>query len=293
MKNRWYKALAALLAVCICVAAFAACKEETSSAQTHTITVRTAGGMALEDIRVQVYTDGTQDDIVWAADTDEEGKTSFEAVGSDAMVAVLKNVPQGYNVSETYAVTVQDTVITLESMLLDGSDLSVYSFSLGDVMCDFTVSTGLMSDGDATSSTMDSYTLSTLLKEKKAVILNFWFENCDPCRMEFPYLQEAYEAYKDDVEVIAINPLDGTALSVMTYAANMKLTFPVVAGDAAWQSTMGLTAYPTTVVIDRYGMIAMMHRGAVTETGIFENIFDYFTSDDYVQTTIRNIRDLG
>jgi len=169
--------------------------------------------------------------------------------------------------------------------------LTDYVFTRGDMMCDFSVVAG---DGDVTSSTPTTeYTLSELLKTKKAVVLNFWFENCGPCRAEFPYLQNAYKEYADDIEVLAINPYDGTPDSVLIYAANLGLTFPVMKGEGYWASSMNLSAYPTTVVIDRYGMIAMVHRGAVTEVGVFEKVFAFFTADDYVQQTVRNISELG
>lgn len=180
-------------------------------------------------------------------------------------------------------------MIRLQAALQDGA-LADQSLSLGDMMCDFSVMAG---DPAVTSSTLTvEYTLSELLKTKKAVVLNFWFEGCGPCRTEFPYLQKAYEAYADEIEVLAINPYDGTAQSVITYAANLGLTFPVVKGEDAWQSAMELTAYPTTVVIDRYGMIAMIHKGSVTQEGVFEAVFDHFTADDYVQHTVRNLSEL-
>ena len=63
-------------------------------------------------------------------------------------------------------------------------------------------------------------------------------------------------------------------------------------GDAAWQSCMRLTAYPTTVVIDRYGMICMLFQGSVTQEGVFERVFEHFTKDDYQQQLFRNPTEL-
>lgn len=54
---------------------------------------------------------------------------------------------------------------------------------LGGPMPDFTVST---LDGG-------TFTLSDALKEKDAVLVNFWATWCGPCAFEFPYLEEAYE----------------------------------------------------------------------------------------------------
>ncbi|WP_087971441.1 TlpA family protein disulfide reductase [Oceanobacillus rekensis] len=42
------------------------------------------------------------------------------------------------------------------------------------------------------------------LKGKK-VILNFWYTWCPPCRDEMPEMQEFYDEYSDEVEIIAVN----------------------------------------------------------------------------------------
>ncbi len=246
----------------------------------HTVTVVTQGGMPLADVGVRVYADQAQEQLIWAAETDKDGTMTFQATASDTYVAVLQDVPAGYRVEETYPVTT-DTRIVPEVHLLDGA-LSSYDFELGSILADFTV---MATDGT-------EHTLSTLLQEKKAVILNFWFEGCMPCKMEFPYLQQAYEAYQDDIQVLAINPVDGTNSSIAAYAQEQGLTFPMAVGNSAWISSMGLTAYPTTVVIDRYGMIGMIHRGSVTDAQTFMDVFAYFVSGDYVQTPIRNMSDI-
>jgi hypothetical protein len=55
---------------------------------------------------------------------------------------------------------------------------------------------------------------------------------------------------------------------------------------------MQLRAYPTTVVIDRYGMICLVHVGAVTEEETFAQLFAYVTSDSYVQKVYSSIEDM-
>ncbi|MBE6763415.1 MAG: redoxin domain-containing protein [Ruminococcaceae bacterium] len=281
----------AISLICLCLFLLTACKAEPSDpAKTaYTVTVKTEGGMPLEGVRVNVYDRADPTDLVWAAMTDADGNVAFQAANA-ALDAVLTELPRGYEAEERYALEGEQTVLTPKASLLDGA-LTDYVFTRGDMMCDFSVVAG---DGDVTSSTPTTeYTLSELLKTKKAVVLNFWFENCGPCRAEFPYLQNAYKEYADDIEVLAINPYDGTPDSVLIYAANLGLTFPVMKGEGYWASSMNLSAYPTTVVIDRYGMIAMVHRGAVTEVGVFEKVFAFFTADDYVQQTVRNISELG
>ena len=169
-----------------------------------------------------------------------------------------------------------------ELELVPEDELEGKTFERGDVFADMTVATP---DGT-------TYKISEILKEKKAVVLNFWYINCGPCQMEFPYMQEAYENYQDKLEILAVNPYDGTDETVAEFQKKYELTFPMAAVDEAWAQYMELQAYPTTVVIDRYGIISYVHVGMITETEEFNKLFEFFTADDYEQTIIRNISDI-
>ena len=255
------------------------CGEDTKG--TYTVTVVTEGGKVLDELEVRIYTDESTENQIAMGITDETGKISFESDGAIGCVIKLQNVPTGYLVEDTYEIKEKDTRIVLKAELLSTEDLSGVTFKLGDVFADLSVEA---TDGK-------QYTISELLKEKKAVVLNFWYLNCSPCKMEFPYLQEAYEEYQKDIEVIALNPLDGTNATIAAFKQDLGLGFPMASCDSVWEQAMKINAYPTTVVIDRYGTVAFIHRGYVTETETFNKIFEYFVAEDYVQTTIRNLED--
>lgn len=169
-----------------------------------------------------------------------------------------------------------------EVELLSEDELDGVTFKRGDVFADMTVTTP---DGT-------TYKISEILKEKKAVVLNFWYINCGPCQMEFPYMQDAYEAYKEDLEILALNPYDGTDETVAEFQKKYELTFPMAVADEEWAVRMGLQAYPTTVVIDRYGIVSFVHVGMITEVEEFNKLFGFFTADDYEQTVIRKLSDI-
>lgn len=247
---------------------------ETGSAATeYTIELLSEGGMPLEGVGIYVYADDTLADLVWFAKTDAAGKITFNANTGDGAVAVLENVPDGYQVDASYPLTGVATQILLSSAMMSADDLTGVTFELGEMMYDLSVTTA---DGTV-------YQLSELLKEKTAVVLNFWYLECNPCKTEFPYLQEAYEKYSDQIEVLAMNPVNDDAEAIEAYRQENGLTFPMAPCSPAWAEAMQLTAYPTTVVIDRYGTISMIHKGSIPDAEIFETIFEYYVAEDYQQ----------
>lgn len=245
---------------------------------TYTIQVQDEDGKAFADLGIYVYTDSTKAELVTFAKTDAEGKITFTDTTCDGYIAVLHEVPEGYLADETYPITGDTTKIVLAADPNAVKDV----YTLGDTMGDFTVKAA---DGT-------EYTLSELLKEKDAVVLNFWFENCGPCRAEFPYLQEAYEEYSDKIAVIAMNPVDGDDASIAEYATELGLTFPMAKCDAQWEKMLRLEGYPTTVVIDRYGKISLIHMGSIPDAQIFKNAFAFFTAEDYEHQILTDITEL-
>lgn len=102
----------------------------------------------------------------------------------------------------------------------------------------------------------------------KAVLLNFWATWCSPCRIEIPSMVELYKKYKDrDLEIIGVN-LDKLGKSeVEKFSQEHKINFPVLlnpSGDVA--SLYGVVVLPTTIILDRNGMIKSKIRGAVDWT---------------------------
>lgn len=251
---------------------------------TYTVEVQSLGGMKLSGISVYVYTDETLEDLDGYVSTDENGIATFELKPSDTYHITLVGVPAGYKVEESYTFTGTSAKIVLTSSVITGNTgLAGVSYKLGDVMRDFTVTT---SDGN-------TWTLSEALKDKDMVLLNFWFSQCGPCGNEFPYMNSSYEKYKDDVEVIALthDPRD-TQSVVANYKESMGLTFPMASEDLGFKTAFNLQNYPTSVVVDRYGVICLVHVGAIVSEYPFTSIFDYFTADNYVQKIFQNPEEL-
>ncbi len=287
-----------ILCLCMMVSVFSGCGLEQKPAESgttaptmpgvnetviYTVTVQNEAGTALDKVMVEIYADSEKTDIIQAKKTDGEGKLTFTGNSSDKMVAVLVDAPSGYMVREYYPLTEKETVISLkagapmteEHLNHDGKNAL---FSLGDAMPDFMV----------TSSDGTELTLSELLENHDAVVLNFWYLSCNPCKQEFPYLQEAYEQFSDKVAVIALNPMDGTDEEIEAFRQENGYTFSMGKCDSRWGTMLGITSYPVTMVIDCYGNIVMSHNGSVDNAQMFLDIFGFFTAADYEQTFIRS-----
>ncbi|GEK22054.1 TlpA family protein disulfide reductase [Cellulomonas xylanilytica] len=95
----------------------------------------------------------------------------------------------------------------------------------------------------------------------EVVVLNTWYANCPPCRAEAPDLAALSTDYADDgVQVLGINRTDdaGTA---QAFERQFEVPYPSLADTdgaaiAALQGTVPVNAVPTTIVLDRSGMVA-------------------------------------
>jgi thiol-disulfide isomerase/thioredoxin len=263
------------------VMALAGCVQEPQvtepKAKTYTICVTNAALTPLEKCKVDVYSDDSLTGMIYTGITDKKGQVSFSDVAKDTYVAVVTKVHAGYDVSQFYPLTGESTNIVLKPRAMTDADMDSVTYSLGDPVMDFSV----MTDGG-------EVVLSDLLQEKKAVVLNFWYLNCQPCKLEFPYIQEGYEQLGDDIAILALNPYDGTQEDVTAFRNSNGYTFTMAKCDERWANMMKVPSYPTTIIIDRYGNICLIHNGMLKNSEEFVDMLQYFVADDYEQTFFRS-----
>ena len=277
--SKMRRTLAMLLAIATLVCLCAGCGNnggtETTAplgdAGTYTVSVKSAAGLPMSGITVYVYNDAALTNMVSYGNTDDNGLVSLDLPAGEHYIT-LSTVPKGYAVENYYTFSGNAAEIVLTSSLITSDDISTTTLGVGDIMYDFTVTT----PGGKTVK------LSDVLSEKKVAIINFWYTTCTYCVQEFPLMQSAYEQYKDEVGIIALDPMDGNQ-AIANFQAEAQLTFDMASCPISWASVFGVQGYPTTVVVDRYGRICLVESGALLTERLWTSLFDHFTSDNYEQ----------
>lgn len=280
--------LATLLSL---TAGLAGCKENgdggtviAGNSADHKIAVRTAGGMAMEGVAVSAYTDEALSNLQGYGQTNADGIATISLPQGATYYLSLSGVPKGYDLKPSYTLDSTTYTITLTSSLITGESMSETTLKLGDVMYDFTVTTP---DGT-------DITLSEMLKEKEMVLMNFWYTGCSWCVTEFPFMEKAYQLYQDKVGIVALDPLGESNEAIAAFPASqgLSLTFPLAACPSAWANTFGISGYPTSVIVDRYGVIVAIEAGAITSLRPFTSLFETMTGDDYEQKLYESVQQM-
>ena len=124
---------------------------------------------------------------------------------------------------------------------------------------------------DFTLPDLDKRTVSLAQFRGKPVILNFWATWCGPCNAEMPNLEKVYQQHKDDVVILAIDQGD-TGDQVKGFSEIYHLNFPLILDQ---QMQVGdryrVNALPTTVFVDKQGIIREIHIGGPMTTDFIES----------------------
>ena len=96
----------------------------------------------------------------------------------------------------------------------------------------------------------------------QVVLINFWASWCGPCRQEMPLLDRLHHRYEDTgFAVLGVN-VEGKAGPAQEIVDKTNVTFPILIDDGQKVSEMyNLQAMPSTVVVDRDGVVRYIHLG--------------------------------
>ena len=109
----------------------------------------------------------------------------------------------------------------------------------------------------------------------KVIFLNFWATWCGPCRNEMPDIQKLYEEYSaqgGDAEVVILGIAgpeigqEGSSGDIAGFMEENGYTYPVLMDESGEMfDQYGISAFPTTFMIDRDGNVYGYVPGQMTE----------------------------
>lgn len=290
--KKFTKIVAGMTAVVLSFGIFAGCTKQTTyptfinneatsdaKREKYNVYVQSEGGAKLNNVKVSVK---NAEGAVLRRSISSNGLIELNLpLGEYTLEVDETSLPAGYSIKQkTYKTnaTERENVYIVATSHLIGAGESGCTYSVGGIMKDFTF----------TDYNGKKHVLSEEFNEqgKKAVVLNFFYTACNPCKVEFPAIQSAY-AKSTGVEIFAIcsTHQGDTNANVAEFAGDLGLTFPMGVDDQGMTSAFSVASFPTTVVIDRYGMIAYRSVGNETKESFWTNLFNKYTADSYVQDT--------
>ncbi len=114
---------------------------------------------------------------------------------------------------------------------------------------------------------LDGQSVSLSSLRGSPVMINFWASWCGPCRAEMPFIQAVFEDEEwtqQGLVILAIN-IGESSSTAREFMEDNGLTFTVLLDrDQSVAQNYGVRAIPTTLFIDKNGIIKYREIGAFT-----------------------------
>ena len=104
----------------------------------------------------------------------------------------------------------------------------------------------------------------------KVVLLDFWTTWCGPCKRELPIIEKLHKEFRaQGLVVVGVN-VGEEKETVAKYMSEARLTYPTLQLSEEDQilKSLAIHAYPTMVLIDRTGKVALYEIGAKSESTV-------------------------
>lgn len=100
----------------------------------------------------------------------------------------------------------------------------------------------------------------------KVVVINFWFINCPPCRMEIPELNEMVAQYVNNKDVVFLAIALDDKWELEQFLKMMPFHYNVIPNGRNIARNYNVSSFPTHVVVDRDGLVKFHTAGLARNT---------------------------
>lgn len=116
---------------------------------------------------------------------------------------------------------------------------------------------------------LDGAAFDSAVLDGDVAVINFWGSWCGPCRVESPEFQQVYADVRDQgVSFLGVDVKDGDQ-QARAFVADKGITYPSIF-DPRGEVTLAFrnfppSAIPSTVLLDRNGLVAAVYLGTVAQ----------------------------
>ena len=113
-------------------------------------------------------------------------------------------------------------------------------------------------------------TLNLAAYKGKVLVINFWATWCPPCRREIPDFIAAYKELKGEgLEILGLSVDETTGPALLEWTRKMGVNYPIALATPEITTAYEPVEFiPTTIIIDRKGMIRFRQSELMTKDAL-------------------------
>jgi len=101
----------------------------------------------------------------------------------------------------------------------------------------------------------------------KVVVMNFWFAACKPCINELPELNEVYEKYRTNKDIVFASVTFERKKKIEQFEKRYPISYPVVGQAKSEFYKFNISSFPTNLIIDKEGKFSYYISGGFDGIG--------------------------
>lgn len=118
-----------------------------------------------------------------------------------------------------------------------------------------------------TYTTLSGITSSLTAHAGRVIVLDFWFLGCAGCAVEHKSLNEFALRMRNDTSVVILTVALNDARTLSEHMKRASYAYDIVPNGESICDALGITGFPTHIVIDRFGKTTLWELGGYPDSG--------------------------